>query len=89
MLYTMKLQFLICIGLNRHDYFEEIRRKNSFNNIYPGSSRRGPAVMNLTGVPENRGSIPGLAEWVKDPVLCFSSWPGIFHMPRVRPKTKR
>jgi len=41
-------------------------------------------------------SIPGLAQWVRDPVflqlwckmqrwLRFSSWPGNFHMPRVWP----
>ena len=33
------------------------------------SSHHGPAETNLTRNPEVSGSIPGLAPWVKDPVL--------------------
>ena len=46
------------------------------------------------------GSIPGPAQWVKDPALlqlwcrsqvwlAFDPWPGNFHMPRVRPKKEK
>ena len=54
-------------------------------------------INDLAGLCGIVGSIPGLAKWVKDPVLLhlwhrsqmwlrFDLWPGEIHMPQVCPR---
>ena len=37
--------------------------------LVSGSSHHGSVVTNLTSIPEDLGSVLGLAQWIKDPAL--------------------
>ena len=47
-----------------HQWRDQLRQKRCFR-----SSHCGSVVKNLTSTHEDWGSTPGLAQWVKDPVL--------------------
>ena len=54
-----------------HKYIHStIHTKHTYTKyIHPRSSHCGSAVTNPTSIHEEMGSIPGLAQWVKDPAL--------------------
>ena len=49
-------------GINVDIIISKVKKENR-------SSHRGSAEINLTSIHEDVGSIPGLALWVKDPVV--------------------
>ena len=51
------------MGIDRHSLLE-FKEIKTFR-----SSRRGSAETNLTSIHVDAGLIPGLTQWVKDPVL--------------------
>ena len=50
-------------------FLHEIKKKKKVKNKQTGSSLCGSVVTNPTSMHEDKGLIPGLAQWVKDLVL--------------------
>ena len=63
------VQDLSAIPFHYSLWFKLFKNLHKIRNISIGSSHCGSVVTNLTSRQESEGSIPGLAQWVKDPAL--------------------
>ena len=59
-------------GSHLWDACLQLKYWGNFKIQYLGSSCYGSVEMNLTGIHEDTGLIPGLVQWVKDPVLQWA-----------------
>ena len=63
----------------KHLWYFKIDFQGHFRNYLNGNSHCGSVVTNLTSIHEDMGSIPGLPQWVKNPVLPVSCGVGRRH----------
>ena len=63
------LAIIIIVAAGVITFYLEKKKKNSIFECFGGRSHCGSVEMNPTSILEDVSSIPGLEQWVKDPVL--------------------
>ena len=66
---TSRTNHILINNEQKNGEIKYIPSKIKKKNVKIGSSRRGQWLMNVTGIHDDAGLIPGLAQWIKDPVL--------------------